>query len=149
MIELRNALFLASCLFTFFCQFRRFCFNTVEQILAYRYFGKIRENALLFKAHVSIQCIVKLSIGRDYPTSSTLFCFILSENVSLSLDMFCVTTAGFCFFYSSDGKLLEESTASICKGVAINNCKSGNFGAVIRNFLVRATELKASVQCDE
>ena len=53
------------------------------------------------------------------------------------------------FFYSSDGKLLEESTANICKGVAINNCKSGNFGALIRNFLVRATELKASVQCDE
>ena len=110
---------------------------------------KIRENALLFKAHVSIHCIVKLSIGRYYPTSSTLFCFILSENVSLSLDMFCVTAAGFCFFYSSDGKLLEESTASICKGVAINNCKSGNFGALIRNFLVRTTELKASVQCDE
>ena len=45
------------------------------------------------------------------------------------------------FFYSSDGKLLEESTASICKGVAINNCKSGDFGALIRNFLLRATEL--------
>lgn len=50
---------------------------------------------------------------------------------------------------SSDGKLLEESTSSICKGVAINNCKSGNFGALIRNFLVRATELKASVQCED
>ena len=52
-------------------------------------------------------------------------------------------------FYSSDGKLLEESTASVCKGVAINNCKSGNFGDLIRNFLVRATELKAPVECDE
>uniref|UniRef100_K1PRE0 Dymeclin n=1 Tax=Magallana gigas TaxID=29159 RepID=K1PRE0_MAGGI len=50
---------------------------------------------------------------------------------------------------SSDGKLLEESTSSICKGVAINNCRSGNFGALIRNFLVRATELKASVQCED
>ena len=51
--------------------------------------------------------------------------------------------------YSSDGKLLEEWTASICKGVAITNCKSGNFGALIRNFLVPTTELKISVHCDE
>ncbi|XP_078330385.1 dymeclin-like [Crassostrea virginica] len=50
---------------------------------------------------------------------------------------------------SLDGELLEESTTSICKGIAINNCKSGHFGAVIRNFLVRVTELKASVQGDD
>lgn len=71
-----------------------------------------------------------------------LIFFIIPVNYYFSLNICC------CLF-SSDGKLLEESTSSICKGVAINNCKSGNFGALIRNFLVRATELKASVQCEE
>ncbi|KAK3095350.1 hypothetical protein FSP39_013559 [Pinctada imbricata] len=50
---------------------------------------------------------------------------------------------------STDAKLLEESTSSICKNLAIHNTKSGNFGALIRNFLVRATELKASAQCED
>lgn len=50
---------------------------------------------------------------------------------------------------SSDAKLLEESTVSVCKNLAINNAKSGNFGSLVRNFLVRATELKASAQCED
>lgn len=50
---------------------------------------------------------------------------------------------------SSDSKLLEESTALICKNLAINNCKTGNFGALIHNFLIRCTELKASAQCED
>ncbi|KAL3886406.1 hypothetical protein ACJMK2_026404 [Sinanodonta woodiana] len=50
---------------------------------------------------------------------------------------------------SSDSKLLEESTAAICKNLAINNCKTGNFPALIKNFLVRCTELKASAQCED
>ncbi|OWF38655.1 dymeclin-like [Mizuhopecten yessoensis] len=50
---------------------------------------------------------------------------------------------------SADGKLLEESTVGICKTLAINNARSGNFGALVRNFLVRATELKASAQCED
>ena len=60
-------------------------------------------------------------------------------NISLSLSL----------FFSSDAKLLEESTALICKNLAINNCKTGNFGALIHNFLIRCTELKASAQCEE
>lgn len=51
--------------------------------------------------------------------------------------------------FSSDAKLLEESTALTCKNLAINNCKTGNFGALVRTFLVRCTELKASAQCEE
>ncbi|XP_063437698.1 dymeclin-like [Mytilus trossulus] len=50
---------------------------------------------------------------------------------------------------SSDAKLLEESTVSVCKNLAINNAKSGNFGSLVRTFLVRATELKASAQCED
>ncbi|KAJ8311402.1 hypothetical protein KUTeg_010757 [Tegillarca granosa] len=50
---------------------------------------------------------------------------------------------------SADAKLLEESTSGLCKNFAIHNCKSGNFGALVRNFLVRATELKASAQCED
>ncbi|KAJ8311410.1 hypothetical protein KUTeg_010765 [Tegillarca granosa] len=49
----------------------------------------------------------------------------------------------------ADAKLLEESTSGLCKNFAIHNCKSGNFGALVRNFLVRATELKASAQCED
>ncbi|CAE1315788.1 DYM [Acanthosepion pharaonis] len=49
----------------------------------------------------------------------------------------------------ADARLLEESTSSICKNLALNNCRTGNFGALVRNFLVRATELKASTQCDD
>ena len=62
-----------------------------------------------------------------------------NRNISLSLSL----------FFSSDAKLLEESTALICKNLAINNCKTGNFGALIHNFLIRCTELKASAQCEE
>lgn len=50
---------------------------------------------------------------------------------------------------SSDAKLLEESTSAVCKNLAINNARSGNFGSLVRNFLVRATELKASAQCED
>ncbi len=52
-------------------------------------------------------------------------------------------------FFSADQRLLEESTASICKNFAINNCRTGNFSALIRVFLTRAAELKASAQCEE
>ncbi|XP_013418845.1 dymeclin [Lingula anatina] len=50
---------------------------------------------------------------------------------------------------SSDNRLLEESISGICKNLAINNFQSGNFGALVRVFLIRAAELKASTQCDD
>ncbi|XP_064644875.1 dymeclin-like isoform X2 [Lineus longissimus] len=49
----------------------------------------------------------------------------------------------------SDNRLLEESTLSICKTLAINNCRTGNFGALVRVYLRRAAELKASVQTSD
>ena len=132
-----------------FSQFRRFYFNTVEQILAYGYFGKIRKNALPFKTHVSIKCIVKLSIRIYYPTPSTLFWFYFIRHSQFKSMYLLCDNSSILIFFGSDGKLLDESTASICKGVAIKNGKSGNFGALIRIFLVRSTELKAPVECDE
>jgi hypothetical protein len=45
--------------------------------------------------------------------------------------------------------LLEESTLVICKNLAINNCQTGNFGSLVRVFLTRATELKASSQLED
>ena len=105
-----------------FSQFWRFYFNTVEHILACGYFGKIRKNALSFKAHVSMKCIVKLSIRKYYPTPSTC-------------------TSSILIFFGSDGKLLEESTASICKGVAIKTVRaetlepwSGSSWSGLRNW---------------
>ena len=50
---------------------------------------------------------------------------------------------------SSDAKLLEESTESIARTFALNNCHTGNLRALIHNFLIRASELKASAQCEE
>ncbi|KAL5020400.1 hypothetical protein ScPMuIL_003292 [Solemya velum] len=50
---------------------------------------------------------------------------------------------------SADSKLLEEATSAISKNFAINNCRTGNFGALTKNFLLRATELKASAQCED
>jgi len=50
---------------------------------------------------------------------------------------------------SSDAKLLEESTESIARTFALNNCHTGNLRALIHNFLIRASELKASAQCED
>ncbi|XP_064595976.1 dymeclin-like [Liolophura sinensis] len=50
---------------------------------------------------------------------------------------------------SADSRLLEEATLVICKSFAINNCKTGNFNSLIRTFLVRSTELKASAQLED
>ncbi|XP_074661228.1 dymeclin-like [Tubulanus polymorphus] len=49
----------------------------------------------------------------------------------------------------SDMRLLEESTMGICKNFAINNCRTGNFGSLVRVFLRRAAELKASAQTED
>ena len=50
---------------------------------------------------------------------------------------------------ASDARLLEESVVGICKNLAKNNLETGNFGALIRVFFRRASELKASSQSEE
>ena len=50
---------------------------------------------------------------------------------------------------ASDARLLEESVVGICKNLAKNNLETGNFGALIRVFFRRASELKASSQNEE
>ncbi|XP_056399798.1 dymeclin isoform X1 [Hyla sarda] len=48
---------------------------------------------------------------------------------------------------STDSKLLEEATISICKALIENNPRTGNLGALIRVFLSRTKELKISAEC--
>ncbi|XP_042890288.1 dymeclin-like isoform X2 [Penaeus japonicus] len=50
---------------------------------------------------------------------------------------------------SSDYRLLEESIVSLYPELLNNNKTSGNVASLIRVFLSRATELKASAQCDD
>ena len=50
---------------------------------------------------------------------------------------------------AADARLLEESVVGICKTLAKNNLETGNFGALIRVFFRRASELKASSQSEE
>lgn len=49
---------------------------------------------------------------------------------------------------SSDHRLLEESIMPLYVELVQNHSKSGNVASLIRVFLSRATELKASAQCD-
>ncbi|KAL4216561.1 hypothetical protein ACF0H5_024284 [Mactra antiquata] len=84
----------------------------------------------------------------DLATNPYLMKFAGSEPISQQ-DPFWNQLLSYTFLIpinSSDAKLLEESTALTCKNLAINNCKTGNFGALIRTFLVRCTELKASTE---
>lgn len=78
--------------------------------------------------------------------NSTLFTFILHTVVK---HLFKKVNAQMSSLDSSDSKLLEDSTERICSNFAINNTHTGNFGALVHNFLVRAAELKASAQCEE
>lgn len=50
---------------------------------------------------------------------------------------------------SSDHRLLEESIGSLYDQLIVNNPSTGNISALIRVFLTRSTELKASAQCDD
>ncbi|KAK7475756.1 hypothetical protein BaRGS_00032977 [Batillaria attramentaria] len=50
---------------------------------------------------------------------------------------------------SADARLMEESTALTARNFAINNCHTGNLRALVHNFMLRATELKASAQCED
>lgn len=50
---------------------------------------------------------------------------------------------------SSDHRLLEESIMPLYVELVQNHSKSGNVASLIRVFLSRATELKASAQCDK
>lgn len=49
---------------------------------------------------------------------------------------------------SADYRLLEESTQSLCKTLLTNNLQTGNVRALLKVFLSRARELKASAQCN-
>ncbi|KAH3746684.1 dymeclin-like [Dreissena polymorpha] len=87
----------------------------------------------------------------DLATNQYLIRFASSEAISVQ-DPFWNQLLSYTFLIpinSSDGKLLEESTSLTCKNLAINNCKTGNFGSLVRTFLIRCTELKASAQCED
>ena len=114
MIELRNALWLAPCLFTFYRHFGRFWHMGI--------FGKFGKTLLthfhLMHVHVynDIQYITETSIRIDYPTHSTLFWFYFIRHSQFESMYLLCDNSSILFFDSSDGKLLEESTASTCKG---------------------------------
>ena len=55
----------------------------------------------------------------------------------------------FSIVCSADQRLLEESVAILCKNFAIDNCRTGNFGSLVRVFILRAGELKASSNVEE
>uniref|UniRef100_S4RQQ8 Dymeclin n=1 Tax=Petromyzon marinus TaxID=7757 RepID=S4RQQ8_PETMA len=48
---------------------------------------------------------------------------------------------------SSDSRLLEEATESICKSLINNNPRTGNFAALVNVFISRTKELKISAEC--
>ncbi|XP_061873976.1 dymeclin isoform X1 [Colius striatus] len=48
---------------------------------------------------------------------------------------------------SSDLKLLEEATVSVCKSLVEKNPRTGNLGSLIKVFLSRTKELKISAEC--
>lgn len=48
---------------------------------------------------------------------------------------------------STELKLLEEATISVCRSLVENNPRTGNFGALIKVFLSRTKELKLSAEC--
>ena len=50
------------------------------------------------------------------------------------------------FDFRSGWKALEESLSEVLKRFSVNNLKSGNFGTLVRIFLDRQSELKASVE---
>ncbi|ESN98857.1 hypothetical protein HELRODRAFT_66811 [Helobdella robusta] len=50
---------------------------------------------------------------------------------------------------SADQRHLEDITSNLCKNFAINNCRTGNFGSLIRVFLMRANELSTSALCKD
>ena len=45
--------------------------------------------------------------------------------------------------------MLEEATVKMCKSFVVNNGLTGNLASLIRVFLIRADELRVSVQCHE
>ncbi|KAM5219384.1 dymeclin isoform 1-T1 [Hipposideros larvatus] len=48
---------------------------------------------------------------------------------------------------STELKLLEEATVSVCRSLVENNPRTGNLGALIKVFLSRTKELKLSAEC--
>jgi len=49
--------------------------------------------------------------------------------------------------FSVDQGMLEEATVNVCKNFVVNNSLTGNLASLVRVFLIRADELKVSVQC--
>ena len=52
-------------------------------------------------------------------------------------------------YHSLENKVAVEATTQFFKLLENNNEATKNAGALLRVFLVRATELKASAQCDK
>ncbi|XP_051019623.1 dymeclin isoform X2 [Acomys russatus] len=48
---------------------------------------------------------------------------------------------------STELKLLEEATISVCKSLVENNPRTGNLGALTKVFLARTKELRVSAEC--
>ncbi|XP_004684064.1 PREDICTED: dymeclin [Condylura cristata] len=48
---------------------------------------------------------------------------------------------------STELKLLEEATVSVCRSLVVNNPRTRNLGALIKVFLSRTKELKLSAEC--
>lgn len=48
---------------------------------------------------------------------------------------------------STELKLLEEATISVCKSLVENNPRTGNLGALTKVFLTRTRELRLSAEC--
>ena len=97
----------------------------------------------LVMSYMSCLPILKTSLGLCYWLSCV--CHIWAT-VSYCTPIIFMTSFT---FVSPDQRLLEESTTNLCKNLAINNCQTGNFGALVQVFLSRALEIKDSAQCEE
>lgn len=86
-----------------------------------------------FKAGVLILCIVKLCIRIDCPIIALYCDSILSDTVSLNLDMFCVATAGSSFFIVQIGSFWKSPQSAYVSEVPSTTVI---VGANIRNFIL-------------
>lgn len=100
-----------------FCHFGILCLNKVKQNVAYEHFFGGKSG----KHVIFIYFIRQVQFEIQY---------LLSDNSRIFIK----------FRWDAFGVHKHH------KGMTINNCKSGNFRALIRNILVWATALKVSVQ---
>lgn len=98
--------------------------------------GATTSSANLFKNLGSNEHLIKLS-GQDYISPNDPFWNqLLSFTINFPKNR-------------SDQSHLEELTSNLCKSFVINNSRTGNFGSLIKVFLVRASELSASALCKD